>query len=182
MWSFAYCDWDEKKQPSIENGKKIKLELYPDKAPITCENFEKLVREGFYDGLKESGEKEIMSLVRCAWAGSQKYGVLTWSGDIYSSFRAMREQLQAGLNMGMAGIPWWTSDIGGFVGGNIEDEDFRNFWSDGLHGAPSARYSVCTESVPPGTRGSRSLLTMCVSLPPVRTTRSGASARTTMKS
>ena len=44
----------------------------------------------------------------CAWAGSQKYAVLTWSGDIYSSFRSMREQLQAGLNMGMAGIPWWT--------------------------------------------------------------------------
>lgn len=35
----------------LENEKKIKLELYPDKAPITCENFEKLVREGFYDGL-----------------------------------------------------------------------------------------------------------------------------------
>ena len=35
----------------LENGKKIKLELYPNKAPITCENFEKLVREGFYDGL-----------------------------------------------------------------------------------------------------------------------------------
>lgn len=35
----------------LENGKKIKLELYPDKAPITCANFEKLVREGFYDGL-----------------------------------------------------------------------------------------------------------------------------------
>jgi len=36
---------------------------------------------------------------RCVWAGNQKYGVLTWSGDIHSSFRAMREQLQAGLNM-----------------------------------------------------------------------------------
>lgn len=81
--------------------------------------------KGFYDGLKEAGEKEIMSLVRCAWAGSQKYGVLTWSGDIYSSFRSMREQLQAGLNMSMAGIPWWTSDIGGFLGGNIQDEHFR---------------------------------------------------------
>lgn len=66
-----------------------------------------------------------MSLVRCAWAGSQKYGVLTWSGDICSSFRAMREQLQAGLNMGMAGIPWWTSDIGGFLGGDISDPAFR---------------------------------------------------------
>lgn len=81
--------------------------------------------KGFYEGLKAEGEKEILSLVRCAWAGSQKYGVLTWSGDIYSSFRSMREQLQAGLSMSMAGIPWWTSDIGGFLGGNIQDPGFR---------------------------------------------------------
>ena len=81
--------------------------------------------KGFYDGLKEAGETDIMSLVRCAWAGSQKYAVLTWSGDVYSSFRSMREQLQAGLSMGMAGIPWWTSDIGGFLGGDIKDEAFR---------------------------------------------------------
>ena len=81
--------------------------------------------KGFYDGLKKEGESDIMSLVRCAWAGSQKYGVLTWSGDVYSSFRSMREQLQAGLSMGMAGIPWWTSDIGGFLGGNISDPHFQ---------------------------------------------------------
>lgn len=81
--------------------------------------------KGFYDGLKAEGEEEILSLVRCAWAGSQKYAVLTWSGDIYSSFRSMREQLQAGLNMGIAGIPWWTSDIGGFLGGDISDPDFQ---------------------------------------------------------
>lgn len=80
---------------------------------------------GFYEGLRAEGETEIMSLVRCAWAGSQKYGVLTWSGDIHSSFRSMREQLQAGLSMSMAGIPWWTSDIGGFLGGNIQDAAFR---------------------------------------------------------
>ena len=81
--------------------------------------------EGFYDGLKSAGESESMSLVRSAWAGSQKYGVLTWSGDIHSDFRAFRENLQAGLNMSMAGIPWWTTDIGGFVGGDPRSEDFR---------------------------------------------------------
>lgn len=81
--------------------------------------------KGFYEGLRAEGETDIMSLVRCAWAGSQKYAVLTWSGDIYSSFRSMREQLQAGLSMGMAGIPWWTCDIGGFLGGDISDPDFR---------------------------------------------------------
>lgn len=93
---------------------------------LQCTNiYPVMYAKGFYDGLKAEGEKEIMSLVRCAWAGSQKYGVLTWSGDISSTFRAMREQLQAGLNMGMAGIPWWTCDIGGFIGGDITDPDFQ---------------------------------------------------------
>ncbi len=93
---------------------------------LQCTNIYPLMyAKGFYDGLKQEGENEVLSLVRCAWAGSQKYGVLTWSGDIHSSFRAMREQLQAGLNMSVAGIPWWTSDIGGFLGGDISDERFR---------------------------------------------------------
>lgn len=93
---------------------------------LQCTNIYPLMyAKGFYDGLKAESEKDILSLVRCAWAGSQKYGVLTWSGDIYSSFRSMREQLQAGLNMGLAGIPWWTSDIGGFLGGDIKDPAFQ---------------------------------------------------------
>ena len=80
---------------------------------------------GFYEGLKAAGETDVISLVRCAWAGSQRYGALTWSGDISSTWQAFREQLQAGLSMGMAGIPWWTSDIGGFLGGMPGDPDFR---------------------------------------------------------
>ena len=66
-----------------------------------------------------------MNLTRSAWAGSQKFGTLLWSGDIYSSFRSFRMQIQAGLNAGMAGIAWWTSDIGGFWGGDPESEEFR---------------------------------------------------------
>lgn len=80
--------------------------------------------QGFYDGLHDAGEKEIVNLVRCSWAGSQRYGVLAWSGDVHSSFHAFRNQLAAGLNMGLAGIPWWTTDIGGFQGGNIHDPAF----------------------------------------------------------
>ena len=87
--------------------------------------FPKCYAQGFHEGLTQAGEKDVMSLVRCAWAGSQRYGVLTWSGDISSTWRSFREQLQAGLSMAMAGIPWWTSDIGGFLGGMPEDENFR---------------------------------------------------------
>lgn len=93
---------------------------------LQCTNIYPLMyAKGFYGGQKKEGQENILNLVRCAWAGSQKYGALTWSGDIHSSFRAMGEQLQAGLNMGLAGIPWWTTDIGGFLGGNNDDPHFR---------------------------------------------------------
>ena len=77
-----------------------------------------------YDGNKDSNEA-VVTLVRGAWAGAQKYGALAWSGDIDSSFEAFHNQVNSGLNMGMAGIPWWTTDIGGFHGGNPEDPEFR---------------------------------------------------------
>jgi alpha-D-xyloside xylohydrolase len=79
----------------------------------------------FFDGMEASGQKNIINLLRCAWAGSQRYGALVWSGDIDSSFVSLRNQFIAGLNMGLAGIPWWTTDIGGFHGGNPDDPSFR---------------------------------------------------------
>lgn len=82
----------------------------------------------FYEGMKRRGQKNIVNLIRCAWAGSQRYGALVWSGDIASSFESMRNQLAAGLNMGLSGIPWWTTDIGGFHGGNPEDPAFQELF------------------------------------------------------
>ncbi len=82
----------------------------------------------FYEGMAAAGQQNIVNLLRCAWAGSQKYGALVWSGDIASSFTSMRNQLAAGLNMGLAGIPWWTTDIGGFHGGNPDDKEFRELF------------------------------------------------------
>lgn len=82
----------------------------------------------FFDGMKNAGQGSVVNLLRCAWAGSQKYGALVWSGDIASSFESMRNQLAAGLNMGLAGIPWWTTDIGGFHGGDIRDPAFRELF------------------------------------------------------
>ena len=83
----------------------------------------------FYEGMEKEGQQNIVNLLRCAWAGSQKYGALVWSGDIASSYESMRNQLAAGLNMGIAGIPWWTTDIGGFHGGNPDDPAFRELFA-----------------------------------------------------
>lgn len=84
--------------------------------------------QGFYEGMKATGQDKIVNLVRCAWAGSQKYGALLWSGDIASSWSSFRDQLAAGLNVGLAGIAWWTTDIGGFHGGDPRDEAFRELF------------------------------------------------------
>ena len=78
-----------------------------------------------YEGMTKAGQKNVVNLLRCAFAGSQRDGALVWSGDIDSSFRSLRNQLRAGLSMGIAGIPWWTTDIGGFHGGNIHDPAFH---------------------------------------------------------
>lgn len=79
----------------------------------------------FWEGQTQGGQTDVVNLIRCAWVGSQKYGAVVWSGDVESSFRSFRDQLSAGLHMGLAGHAWWTTDIGGFRGGNVEDPAFR---------------------------------------------------------
>lgn len=79
----------------------------------------------FAEGLLASGEEEPLLLCRSAWAGSQKYGAAVWSGDIDSTFEALAAQIPAGLNIGISGIPWWTTDIGGFKGGDPASAYFR---------------------------------------------------------
>ena len=117
--------WLDEAEPEY-GAYEFDLFRYHDGPALQCSNiYPAMFAKGFYEGLKAVGEQEVVSLLRCAWAGSQKYGALVWSGDIVSSFRAMREQLQAGLSMGMAGIPWWTCDIGGFLGGHVTDPAFH---------------------------------------------------------
>lgn len=109
---YAYYDFDLYRYhlgPNLRIGN-----LYP-----------RMYAQAFYEGMTAEGQTQVVNLLRSAWAGSQRYGALVWSGDIDSSFRSMRNQLCAGLNMGLAGIPWWTTDIGGFHGGNIHDPEFQ---------------------------------------------------------
>ncbi len=93
---------------------------------LECANIYPLkYAEAYYEGMKKAGIENPMNLIRCVWAGSQRYGAIAWSGDVPSSFTYLQYQIKAGLNMGIAGIPWWTCDIGGFHGGNINDPKFK---------------------------------------------------------
>jgi alpha-D-xyloside xylohydrolase len=90
--------------------------------------FPRYYSQAFFEGMRQEGQDKVVNLVRCAWAGSQKFGALLWSGDIASSWGSFRNQLSAGLNAGLAGIPWWTTDIGGFHGGDPDDAGFRELF------------------------------------------------------
>lgn len=87
--------------------------------------YPQMFSRAFYDEMSGLQDAPVVNLLRCGWAGSQKYGNVIWSGDVPSTFEAFADQLQCGLNMGLAGIPWWTTDIGGFMTEDAGDPDFR---------------------------------------------------------
>ena len=92
---------------------------------LSCSNiYPLLYSKAFYDGMKADGRKNFVNLERCAWVGSQKYNQVLWNGDVQSTFECLEAAVYQGQNMGLAGIPWWTTDIGGFMYGNPKDPAF----------------------------------------------------------
>jgi len=88
---------------------------------------------GVYDHQRTvSDSKRVFILTRSAFAGQQRYGANTWSGDVNSSWNALRNQISAGLNFSLTGIPYWNSDIGGFFLWNfkkkLEDPEYRELY------------------------------------------------------
>ena len=83
-----------------------------------------------YEGQRgASDQKRVFILSRSAFAGSQRYGVTAWSGDVLSDWLSFKRQIPAGLNFALSGIPYWTTDIGGFIsGGDLSDSKFRELF------------------------------------------------------
>lgn len=117
--------WLDACEPEIIPRDFDNLRYYLGNGQAVANIYPLLHEQAFYDGMRAEGEEEIISLCRSAWAGSQRYGAALWSGDIASTFEALQTQVRAGLNVGLSGIPWWTTDIGGFHGGDTATPYFR---------------------------------------------------------
>ncbi len=88
-----------------------------------------LTEEGVYKGQRSaSDQKRVFILGRSAFAGSQRAAVTAWSGDILSNFETFKRQIPAGLNFSLSGLPYWTTDIGGFVSGDPNDPAYRELF------------------------------------------------------
>ncbi len=133
--------WDAVKKGYVEHGiRYFWLDtIEPEIIPLELDNtrfylgngaevaglYPKCHQQAFYEGLIAEGEKAPLTLGRSAWVGSQSLGAAVWSADIPSTFESLRKQVNGGLNIGLAGIPYWCTDIGGFHGGDIDDPNFR---------------------------------------------------------
>ena len=91
--------------------------------------FPLMTTSAVYQGQRgETDEKRVFILSRSAFAGSQRNAVAVWSGDIDPNWETFRRQIPAGLNYSLSGLPYWTTDIGGFVSGNPDDPAYRELY------------------------------------------------------
>jgi alpha-D-xyloside xylohydrolase len=82
-----------------------------------------------YDGQRAaSDQKRVFILSRSAFAGIQRNAVAAWSGDVESNWMSFARQIPAGLNFELSGIPYWTTDIGGFILGHPDDPAYRELF------------------------------------------------------
>lgn len=91
-----------------------------------------MVSKAVYEGQREAtSDKRVCILTRSAFLGQQRYGMINWSGDIGGTWDSYKRQIVAGLNYTMTGLPYWTTDIGGFFRpgeSQYTDENFRELF------------------------------------------------------
>ena len=83
-----------------------------------------------YEGQRAASDrKRVFILSRSAFSGAQRNAVAAWSGDVLENWETFKRQIPAGLNYSLSGMPYWTTDIGGFIsGGNLDDPKYRELF------------------------------------------------------
>ena len=77
--------------------------------------YPQVANQSIYEGQRASGStKRVVQLGKTATLGFQRYAAATWSGDVHGSWQSFSQQIPAGLNLSIGGIPYWTTDTGGF--------------------------------------------------------------------
>jgi alpha-D-xyloside xylohydrolase len=84
---------------------------------------------GVYEGQRRATDrKRVFILSRSGFAGMQRNAAAVWSGDVNSDWTFFKRQIPAGLNYSLSGLPYWTTDIGGFVSGDPTDSKYRELF------------------------------------------------------
>ena len=116
--------WLDEAEPEIDPLDYENLRYYIGNGLEVSSIYPYYLAKTFYEGQRQNNQNEIINLIRSGWIGSQRFGTILWSGDIYGTWNSLRRQIKAGLNISLCGIPWWNSDIGGFYG-DSESAEYR---------------------------------------------------------
>jgi alpha-D-xyloside xylohydrolase len=88
-----------------------------------------LETKAVYDGQRATTDQQrVFLLTRSGFLGQQRHAASSWSGDIAPTFDSLRRQIPAGLNYSLSGLPYWTTDIGGFQGGDPDDPAYQEIY------------------------------------------------------
>jgi alpha-D-xyloside xylohydrolase len=117
--------WLDASEPELNPSHPSNLSLYAGPGAQVANIYPRDNARMFAEGMAAEGLPQTVLLSRSAWAGSQRYGAAVWSGDIPATWDALATQVRAGLGIAMSGIPWWTTDIGGFHGGDASDPAYQ---------------------------------------------------------
>ncbi|MGD0130010.1 MAG: glycoside hydrolase family 31 protein [Terriglobia bacterium] len=91
--------------------------------------FPLMTTQAVYDGQRAAtSHARVFILSRSAYAGIQRNAAAAWSGDVNSDWETFKRQIPAGLNLMVSGVPYWTTDIGGFTDGNPDDAAYRELF------------------------------------------------------
>ena len=133
-----WLDGSEPEFATMQTPEEFEEQLYPENCYLG--KIEKYYNpyvlkavQALHDGLsKDAPNRRAYILTRSAFTGLQKYGATSWSGDIGGNWDVFKKQISAGLNFCMAGIPYWTHDIGGFFinqyPDGCEDPEYRELY------------------------------------------------------
>ncbi|UCG17581.1 MAG: glycoside hydrolase family 31 protein [Phycisphaerales bacterium] len=102
--------------------------------------------ETIYDGQRRHCDKRIVNITRTGRVGIQRYGTSIWSGDVDPTWQGLASQVQMGLNAGLSGIPFWTTDGGGFLGTPTRELYVR--WAQFAVFCPLTRFHGCSPREP----------------------------------
>ena len=115
-WWLDASEPDLTRSPSLDGQRGYATPTALGPAAAVLNAYPLLNSEAVYDGQRTAApDQRVFILTRSAFAGQQRYGAAVWSGDTTSTWTAMRKQITAGLNFCLAGIPYWTMDVGGFA-------------------------------------------------------------------
>ena len=111
-------------------GEMRKLQTAAGPGDVVYNAYPLLHTTGVHDGMRrDMPNKRVFILTRSAYAGQQRNGALTWSGDTFGNWDNFRRQVPEALDFSLSGIPYWSADIGGFFSGDPKDPAYAELFT-----------------------------------------------------